>query len=247
MAVNLLTITKEANEQFSFILNGDTANEIINTRNDLLTVGNECHFKTSEGANLIKQQNVIYSNVTLFDGITPISTPTSVRDLFDKLTALEYFEWIKGLSGGGVDRFEELLDTFEFFGRAGQFVVVSDDELQLTTIDFTPVVNITDLQDVPDALIANKFLKVNSAGTAIIFVDSPSGANGYNELFIYASPALQEFTLPSGASLNLVLYNGGAILKKGADWKQTANLLTILPTVTLADLDEITAIGNVPN
>lgn len=242
---NLLTITKEENEQFSFVLNGDLLTEIINTRNDLLTIGNECHFKTSNGANLIKQQNVIYSNVSLFNGVTPVATPTSVRDLFDKLTALDFFEWIRGISGGGVNRFTELDDTFEYFGKSGQFVVVSDDELQLTTIDFTPVVKITDLSDFPSALVANKFMKVNPLGTAIEFVDAPSGANGYNELFTYTSPDPQTFTLSSSASLNLVLYNGSSILKKTLDWIQEGNQLTILPTVALSDNDEITAIGNI--
>lgn len=242
---NLLTVTKLANEQFSFILNGDTANTIINTRNDLLTVGNECHFKTSNGANLINEQNVVYSNVSLFDGVVPVLSPTSVLDLFDKLTALGFFEWITG-GGVGVNRFEDLLDTFEFFGKAGQFVVVSGDELQLTTISFTPITSSTGLSDMPSTLIAGKMLQVNATGNAYELVDPPSGANGYNQLFTYSSPDLQEFALDPSASLNLVLLNGGTILKKNTDWTQVGSILTVLiATTILSDLDEIIAIGTI--
>jgi len=79
MAINLLTITKEPNDYFTFVLNGDIVNAIKNTRNDLTTVGDLCHFKTSNGANLIKEQNVIYSNVTIIDGVA-LPSPVSVDE-----------------------------------------------------------------------------------------------------------------------------------------------------------------------
>lgn len=238
---NLLKITKEENEQFSFVLNGDLLTEIINTRNDLLTIGNECHFKTSNGANLIKQQNVIYSNVSLFNGVTPVASPTSVRDLFDKLTALEFFEWIKGVSAGGVNRFDELDDTFEYFGRAGQFVVVSNDELQLTTVEFTPIENSTQISDFPSAPVPFQMLVRNEDNTAWIQKPVPAGANGYIQAFVYTSPDPQEFTLATTASLISVVING--TLADPVDWIQSGNLLTILPTYTLNADDRIIVTG----
>ena len=112
---NLLTITKKPNNYFAFVLNGDFANEINNTRNDLLTTGDFCHFKTSNGANLISEQNIIYSNVTIVDGATTL-IPTSIDDLFLKLISVGYFDWIDG-NTGGVNRFDDLEDTFKYFGK----------------------------------------------------------------------------------------------------------------------------------
>lgn len=169
---NLLSITKEDNEQFSFVINGDTATEIINTRNDLLTIGNETHFKTANGANLVKDQSIIFSNVSLFDGVTPVASPTSTRDLFDKLTALGFFDWIDGTGGsGGVDRFDDLLDTFKYFGKDGQFLVVDESQLKLVTVAVTIVTESTQLTDMPSVLSPGLVLKVNDAGTAYILTE----------------------------------------------------------------------------
>lgn len=208
--VNLLSITKEDNEQFSFVLNGDLSTEIINTRNDLLTVGNECHFKTSNGANLIKEQSVTFGNVSLFDGITPIAGVTSIRDLFDKLTALGFFEWITSAGGGGVDRFDDLLDTFEYFGKAGQFVVVSEDELQLTTRNVTIVEGSTDLTDMPSVLTPLKYLKVNAAGTSYELVDTAASAAVFTIDFPMLAAPAQNFDIPSGMTA-LRLYVNNAV------------------------------------
>lgn len=242
MAVNFLKVTKEDNEQFSFVLNSDLATEIINTRNDLFTVGTECHFKTADGSNIIKEQNVIYSNVSLFNGASPISAPTSVRDLFDKLTALGYFDWMVGSGGGSATRFTDLLDTFQYFGKAGQFVVVSDDELQLISKVVTIVENSTELNDMPATIEPNKILVGNATGTAYIQIDAPAGANAYLTAFTYTSPDPQEFTLSSGAKVIAVMYNSG-FLNPLTDWIQTGNVLTINPTVTLVDNDIITPIA----
>src|SRR5690348_14845290 len=131
---NLLTITKEIDGYFTFVLNGDSANAIKNMRNDLLTVGNLAHFKTANGANLIKEQDVLYSNITIIDGVASI-VPTSVDDLFNELDNVGFFDWINGAGGGsgGVNRFDELEDTFSYFGKDGQVVRVNESELKLET------------------------------------------------------------------------------------------------------------------
>lgn len=238
---NLLTVEKLDNAQFSFVLNGDIATEIINTRNDMLSFGDRTDWKTSEGANLIKEQNVTWQNVTLVYGATTI-IPTSIRNLFDELTALGFFDWVTGGGSGGVDRFTDLLDTFDFTNQANKMVVVNASETQLIAIPIVNAVNSTDLLDMPATRVAGKILKVNAGATAYELVDPPAGANGYNENFVYTSPDPQEFTLATSASINLVFYNGFP-LKKGTDWTQVLTLLTILPTVTMVTNDEITAIG----
>jgi len=143
---------------------------------------------------------------------------------------------------GGVNRYEELIDTEPFFGNDGKVPIVDEAEMKLK---YTSLPDVSYLDKFPTPLVAGKILKVNAGATAYELVDAPVGANGYNDLFIYASPDAQEFTLATTTSLNLVLLNGSTILKKNIDWTQSGNLLTILPTVTLANDDEITAIGNV--
>jgi len=239
MAINLLTITKEPNDYFTFVLNGDIVNAIKNTRNDLTTVGDLCHFKTSNGANLIKEQNVIYSNVTIIDGVA-LPSPVSVDDLFVKLISVDFFAWVNGSGGGGVDRFDELEDTFQYFGKNGQIPMVNESQLKLEAYVLPDV---SYLSNFPTLLVANKMLRVNAGGTAYEFIDAPAGSEAYNQLFTYSTGA-QEFSLSSGAKVNLVFYNNYP-LKKNIDYTVAGNLLTILPTVTLVANDEIVAVGNI--
>ena len=235
---NLLTITKEPNDYFTFVLNGDVANAIRNTRNDLLTIGNIAHFKTSQGANLIKEQNVTFGNVTIVDGATSL-VPVSVDDLFTKLNAIGYFDWINGSGGsGGVNRFDELLDTFNYFGKDGQVPVVDEAQLRL----ISKVLPNTDyLNFFPSPLVPGKMLIVNSTADGYILTDPPAGANGYVQAFTYTSPDPQEFTLQTTASLISVVINGA--LLDPDDWSQTGNLLTILPTWELGTNDKIIVTG----
>lgn len=239
MAVNLLTITKEANDYFTFVLNGDTVNAIKNTRNDLTTVGDLCHFKTSNGANLISQQNVIYSNVTIVDDVTTL-IPVSVDDLFAKLISVNFFDWYTS-GGGGVDRFEDLLDTFNYSLQENKAVFVNDSATGLEPRTLTLVTVSTQLSDMPSSPAANQMLVRNPGNTAWIQQPIPAGANGYVQAFTYSSPDAQEFTLATTASLISVVINGS--LADPVDWSQVGNLLTILPTWTLNNDDRVIATG----
>jgi len=234
MAVNLLTITKEANDYFTFVLNSDAASAIKNTRNDLTTVGNLCHFKTSNGANLIKEQNIIYSNVTIIDGVA-LPAPVSVDDLFDKLKSVGFFDWINGTGGGGVDRFDELLDTFQYFGKDGQVPRVNESQLKLEAFVMPDV---SKLNQFPSPLVALKILQVNGAGTSYIFTDLPSGSNALVAEFEYLTGD-PIFDLPITAKVSAVAWNG--VPMRIADWTQSGNTLTInfIPTAN----DIFTPIG----
>lgn len=200
---NLLTITKETLGYFSFILNGDPLTEIKNTRNDLLTIGDITHWKTANGANLIKEQDVIYYNVTIIDGATTL-TPSSVDDLFIKLDSVEFFDWINGSGGGGVNRFDELIDTFDYFGNDGKIPIVDEAQLKLIPVDFPDV---SKLNQFPSHLQPNKMLIVNPTGTAYIFteaINSPIQVYTFDRL---DSPQ-QDFTIPIGKTAKWAEVNG---------------------------------------
>lgn len=125
-----LIITKETGNFFKFELDG--GEPIRSDQNRLLTVGNICHFKTGNGANIIQQQNISYDEVQLIASGT--FTFASVTALWEKLIDVGFFDGLGGTGGGSiVDRFDELLDTFTYTGRDGQVVVVNESELKLDT------------------------------------------------------------------------------------------------------------------
>lgn len=163
---NSLLITKLSDGSFSFVVNGDTVNTIINLRNDMTTVGNEAHFKTSNGANLIKLQEILFNEVTIVDGAT-LPVATSSIDLRVKLRSVGFWDWMSS-GGSGVDRFDELSDTFQYYGNDGKIPVVDESQLKLVPVDFP---NVSYLNLFPNPLVANKGLKVNALATAYEFYD----------------------------------------------------------------------------
>lgn len=166
---NFLTITKLTDIFFSFTLNGDTVNAVINSRNNVTIVGNFCHFKSDNGANLIKEQNILFSNVTIIDGAT-LPSPVSVDDLIIKLDSVNFFDWTNGTGGGsGVNRFDELVDTFEYFGKDGQSIRVNESQQKLEPFVLPDV---SMLSNFPSPLIPLKSIRVNSLATAYEFYDT---------------------------------------------------------------------------
>ena len=125
-----LIITKQTGNFFSLVLDGGDA--IISEQNRLTTIGNFCNFKTANGANLILKQNILYSEITIITGVSHV--PTSINDLWVSLIAAGFFDGIVSAGGVTATRFDELLDTFTYFGRDGQLLVVNESELKLDTI-----------------------------------------------------------------------------------------------------------------
>lgn len=201
---NLLTITKNPNEYFTFVVNGDSANAVKNTRNDLLTIGNQCHFKTANGANLIKEQNILFGNITIIDGVTSL-VPTSTDDLFTKLISVNFFDWINGTGGGGVDRFDELLDTFSYFGQDGKSIRVNESELKLEPFTLPDV---SKLDAFPMPLQANKFLRVKPDGTAYEFVTLPNFDGVQSIDFSRLAAPQSDFIIPDGKIALYAMING---------------------------------------
>lgn len=165
---NLLTITKKPVGYFDFVVNGDVANIVTNAQNAMLGYKEFCHFKTSDGANIIKEQNITFSNVTLIDGMTTLPQAVSMDDLILKLESIGFFDWQTSGGGGGVNRFDELLDTFPYFGKDGQVPVVDEAQLRLIA---QALPDVSYLSNFPSPLVQNKALKVNNAGTAYEFYD----------------------------------------------------------------------------
>lgn len=170
---NTLLITKETGGYFTFLLTKDgvTQTPVQSIKNDLLVYGSQCHFKTGNGANIIKEQYILPTDITLISGGS--FTFTNTAQLWAKLIEISFFEWLGAGSGTGVDRFSDLIDTFNYFGKSGQCLVVDQSEQKLVTIPIYNIKSFTELEDTPSALVPNKMVVVNSAGTALELQDKP--------------------------------------------------------------------------
>lgn len=212
---NTLYIKKLSNGFFEFTLNGDIANKVTNTRNDLTAFGNELHFKTSNGANIVKNQQITPTNCTLdIDGA--ISSFSTVSDAFSKLKIVGYFDWMLGGTGGGgsggVDRFEDLLDTFSYEGKQGMTVIVNETLQRLEPVKYRLIEKSTDLDDVPDILLPNKMLATNEDGTEIIFKELPVNPEQFLNAvgwFMYNDLSTQVTPIPFVTNVDKKLTNDG--------------------------------------
>lgn len=84
-----------------------------------------------------------------------------------------------GGGGTGATSFLGLSDTpAAYTGSANRFVKVNAGGTGLDFFNVTIPTSLTQLSDGPAALVANKYLQVNSAGTQIVLVDAPSGGSG---------------------------------------------------------------------
>lgn len=250
---NFLTIKKETNDYFTFVLNGDSANEIKNKRNDLLMSGDYAHIKSANGANIIKQQNIIYSNITIVDGVTS-EVPVSRDDLFIKLIGIGYFDWMDSVTGG-VNRFDDLLDTFKYFGKDGQILRVNESELKLETFELpdlsylgyfpSPLQPLKSIRVKQDGLGYEFFEPVNIVTQTIIegnTTTAPSEDVVYKALQNIQNqiapiepqsfPALstgtnQTFTI-TGGHIPKTVYRSKGLLYKNIDWSFISPTLTII-------------------
>jgi hypothetical protein len=190
-----LLIKKETGGYFSFVVDGNTANKVTNMRNDVLAVGNICHFKTANGANIIKTQNINVVDITLIASGT--FTFATVALFFAKLIDVGYYDWLLvGGAGTGIDRFDELLDTFPYFGKDGQAVRVNESQQKLEPFVIYNYRNITDLEDTYNVGVPNKMLRTDIDGK-VILADLPTepqqflnavGYFDYNDLETTATP-----------------------------------------------------------
>lgn len=261
---NSLLITKLSDGSFSFVVNGDTLNTIINLRNDMTSIGNEIHIKTSEGANLIKLQQILYNEVTIISGST-LPVASSPLDLRVKLRSVGFWDWMAEGGGGSSNRFDSLLDTFQYFGNNGKVPMVDEAQLRLYAYSLpdTSYLNLF-----PTPLIALKGLRVNVLASAYEFYDIVNTVtqfirSGYTEtspsedvinsalalkanisdlpgsaspIEIYATAGQTVFNIGTTRNIVMVFYNGAPLVRTTPDWQQTGSNITTTFPANLNDL-----------
>lgn len=233
-----LIITKETGNFFSLKLDDEAV--IISEQNRLTTIGDYCNFKTANGANLILKQRILFSDITIITGVSVV--PTSINDLWVKLIDAGFFVGL-GASGGGVgiDRFDELLDTFSYFGRDGQLLIVNESELKLDTVSYQiftedDKIKLDNIEAEAQKNVQSDVNETDPNSDAYI-KNFPTIVTGfteiYDQLFTYTS-GVQEFTIDTGVKVLGVQLNGSPFVKK-TDYTVLGNIVTYIPTLSTND------------
>ena len=226
-----LIITKESGNFFSLVLDGGTP--IISEQNRLTTFGNLCNFKTANGANLILKQNVLVTEITVIASGT--FTFTTVAQLWNKLIEIGFFDGVTNSgSGSTIDRFDELVDTFQYLGRDGQVLVVNESQLKLDTQAITlftaqDKIKLDGIQSEAEKNVQADWNQTDPANDSFI-LNKPiiqSFFSGIYQNKFIADGIVNTFTLPIGAqAVNLFVDRG--IRYNSSEWTQTDNIVTIL-------------------
>lgn len=178
-----LIIERVLDTRFEFEYNGGSL--LSSDQNRLFTDGNYCHFKTATGANIIKEQNVLFSDVTVIDtyGGTGTFTFVNIQSLWIKLKELKFFDGLSsGVGSGGSTTFLGLSDTPTYFGNNGKTLIANESEQKLDYVTFYNFDKFTQLSDVAiSSLINNKIIGVTlvSGVPKLTLVDKPLDGTTY--------------------------------------------------------------------
>lgn len=242
-----LVITKQSGNFFSLVLDGGVP--IISEQNRLTTIGDFANFKTANGANLILKQRIPFNEITIVDGGS--SVPVSINDLWIKLIAVGFFDGL--FTGGGgvgsITKFTDLLDTFSYFGRDGQLLIVNETELKLDTVSYkifteADKLKLDGIESGAQVNVNPDWNKTDPLDKATI-LNKPTIIGGgftevYDEEFLYIS-GLQEFEIEIGVKVLGVQLNGSPFVKK-ENYNIVDNIVTYLQP--LSENDELIIRGN---
>jgi hypothetical protein len=225
-----LVIEKQSGNFFKLTL--DSEPSIISEQNRLTTFGNFCNFKTDNGANLILKQNVLFSDITIIDGASYV--PPTINALWIKLIDIGFFDGIALTAGGStIDRFDELLDTFNYFGRDGQLLIVNESELKIDSVAYQIFTEADKLK--LNGIQAGAQVNVQ-ADASVSDPDNPAFIKNFPTINSFFSGVYREtffnqstntFTIPIGA-IPLVIFIDRGVRYETAEWTITDNIVTIL-------------------
>jgi hypothetical protein len=224
-----LIITKETANLFSLVFDGGLP--IKSEQNRLTTIGNLCNFKSGNGANLILKQNIPVTDITLIASGT--FTFTNTNDLFTKLFGVNFFGFASG-GGSSIDRFDELSDTFDYFGRDGQVVTVNESQLRLETQPislFTPADRdkLDDIEAKAEVNVQSDWNETDPESDSFI-LNKPTIASTFSAIYqgkFVSDGESNIFVLPIGAqAINLFVDRG--IRYNITEWTQENENITIL-------------------
>jgi len=244
---NTLLIEKETGGYYGFTLtiDGVVQDKIRNMFNDAFGKNNLVTINNSTGANLVKKQNISVFDITLIASGT--FTFSDIDAFLVKLIDIGFFDWRLGTGGGGgATRFDDLLDTFQYFGQDGKGVKVNESEQKLETYDIYNYRTITDLEDTYDVGIPNKMLVTDNDGNVALEdkITIPQPFLNSIGSFHYADLATQTTPFTVVANVPLKLLNdaegtqtnvSNAPYGVGVVWDETNNQID-LSALSVGDL-----------
>lgn len=244
-----LIITRVLDSRFEFSLDG--GDPISDNAPKLTTIGDITHFKTSNGANLIKEQNILFSDVTVIDtfGGTGSFTFANIQNLWTKLIELNFFAGLNGSGGGsGVTRFDALLDAFQYFGNDGKVPVVNESQQLLTATTFYNHDKLTELSDVSITnMVEGKFISVQDVGGELKFVlsdiDTVSTGTNLKKIIIIAEANETGFQIDNNPN-SIFLFRNGSWQVESYDFTYASGTITPLQTVNEGDYYEVIPLSN---
>ena len=231
-----LIITKQSGNFFSLVLDGGAP--IISEQNRLTTIGDFCNFKTSNGANLVLKQNILVSEITLIASGT--FTFVNVNSLWNKLIEVGFFAGIYGAGGGGaIDRFDELLDTFSYFGRDGQLLIVNEAEVRLDTVSYqifteADKIKLNGIETGAQVNVNPDWNITDPLDKRTIFNKPDLTASQFPKIQFIADGTQDTFDMGTIAVITAVFWN--SVLLNDDDWSQTGTTFTLTFTPTAGDL-----------
>lgn len=245
-----LEITKILESRFEFSL--DNGDPISDNAPSLTTFGNVCHFKTSNGASIIREQNITHADITLIDTFGGTGTFTNfanVQNLWTKLIELNFFAGVNSVQGGsGVTRFDALLDAFQYFGNNGKVPVVDESQSKLIPTDFYNINKLLQLSDVSiSSLVEGKYLKVENVEgeLKIVLSDVPTNTSSSNmkKIIIVAEENQTEINVDNSPN-NIFLFKNGSWQIEDSDYSYSSGVVTSLQSVNEGDYFEIIPLTN---
>lgn len=179
-----LQIERVLDTRFEFSLDGGDI--ISSDQNRLFTDGNFCHFKTATGANIVKEQNITFADLTVIDtfgGTGTFNSFANIQAVWIKLIELKFFDGLAtGAGGGGSTTFLGLTDTPTYFGNNGKVLIANESELKLEYSTFYNFKDFIQLDDVSIAsLIDGKILGVTlvSGVPKVTLIEKPVDGTTY--------------------------------------------------------------------
>lgn len=236
-----LIIERVLDSFFEFQYKGET---FMDSAPSLSFVNDFCHFKTKNGANIIKEQNILPQDITIIDtfGGSGNFIPSNKINLVLKLVELNFFQDRVSALTAGVTKFTQLLDTFNLFGNDGKAVVVDEAQMRLRPIEFYNYNKITQFSDVSISNLVNgKNLGVRLVNGVpkIVLVDTDIRVQETaKKLIVIAEQGQTEISVNDAPS-EIFLHNNGAWLIESLDYNYQDGLITLLIEANEGDYFEI--------
>lgn len=243
-----LEIERVLDSFFSFTL--DDGEPIIEASPTATFFGTICHFKTKNGANIIKNQSIDVSDVSVIDtfGGTGTFTYNNVQSLIEKLDTLNFFQ-DRVTGGSGSTMFQTLSDTFSFFGHDGKIPVVDEAQQKLVPTAFNNFSKIIELGDVSiESFVKGKYLSIGEVDgelkVVLADINTTNTSSTTLKRIEYTADGTETTINVDNKPNAIFLFKNSTWQIEGLDFTYELGVITPLQTIVDEDYFEIIPLSN---